>query len=190
MIVNLRGPSGSGKSWVARQLLARYPPKEEVIWKDQVTVEGYRLSSPKPTFLVGEYNPRRIASGGCDSFSNLPNPMELIEDIVLRQHKAGQVVIFEGIRVSAGHTRWIELAEAYPVDWRIIFLDTSLEECLENQRARRASAATTRSDNKLWITTEDHVTRMRRQKEHFAKEPFSLYIIGASEALALITGWI
>jgi predicted kinase len=190
MIINLRGPSGAGKSWVCRQLLAKYPATEEVIWRDQVTVEGYRLSSPRPTFLVGEYRPRRIAAGGCDAFSHLPDPMGIIEDIVLRHHKAGEVVIFEGIRVSAGHSRWLELAEAYPVDWRVIFLDTSLQQCLDNQYTRRAAAGTNRHDQTLYKTTEDHLTRMRRQKAHFTDTAIGVYSMEAEQAVNVITSWL
>ena len=125
MIVNVRGISGSGKTYAMRKIMDGFP-QVTVRFKRQIAglrsdrEVGHRLDvGPRQAFVVGSYN--KVMSGRCDSIKN----METLESLVTRHAQQGEDVLFEGIFVAGAHTRWIDLVRRNSEwDMRIIFLTT------------------------------------------------------------------
>lgn len=163
-LINIRGPSGAGKSWVARSVLSHFGVEEEVYGADQRTVEGYWLRSPQPTFLVGSYS---APTGGADA---LHGGFEEIADIIFRASQKG-IVLFEGIRINAGHTHLINFVGNHNLYAEIIFLTTMEEDCYKNVLYRRNEVRNARNPENIRHWIRDHINRNRRQKSHFGENP-------------------
>ena len=119
MIVNIRGGSGSGKTFLVRQLMA--VQNAQPILDDDGKIEAYHLDGN--IYVIGRYN---VMSGGCD---RIPTQDKLYDCV--RKYAAMGHVIFEGLFVSTGWKRYHELSqELGGAVWA--FLDTSLEQCLAN----------------------------------------------------------
>lgn len=130
MLVQVRGTSGSGKSFIAFKLLNKYN-FEPVQKKGKII--GYYAEECN-LFVVGKYE---TACGGCDSIKT----QDEICSIVVNALKKGYNVFFEGLLCS-------HLAERYAKLYRIakkhtdtvtyIFLNTPVEKCASNVNKRRA----------------------------------------------------
>jgi len=183
-IICVRGTSGAGKSWTMRQVLARFPG-EPTLWKDGKKIEGYSLSSLRPTFLLGKYDAAN--TGGADTFKDLDD----VEEIIRRHHDHAETVLFEGIRVNGGHSQWIALANIYPADYRIIFLTTPLEVCIDNIMSRRAKIGNDKPLGNVRVGVEDHFRRNQRQWDHFRDRPgVTRCRLSSPEAVAQIVEWV
>jgi hypothetical protein len=186
MIINIRGGNASSKSWVVRQIMAAYPPREIIIWRDGKKIEGYYLNTAQPTFVVGRYD--GPGTGGCDTFKD----MEDIEEIVLR-YGAVASVIFEGIRVHGGHNRWIEFAKTHfsKEDYHFLILNTTFEQCKINMLARRKAVG---NEKPLTLTNiegiQDYYNRGRRQLKHFRQAGLPVTDVSSVEAVEKILEWL
>lgn len=133
MIINLRGTNGSGKSTVARGLMA-LDTRTRVInlapsgQKGFMTtyVQGYHI--PKlDMVVVGLY---KTDCGGCDGIKT----QELVHESVKYAAKFTEHVFFEGVIVSTIFSSYLRLSkelrkEGKPFVWA--YLDTPVELCLE-----------------------------------------------------------
>jgi cytidylate kinase len=128
MIINIRGTSGSGKTWIVEQLREQFDIYTHV--KQEGRVMGY--TNPDYTmFLVGRYE---SDCGGCDTIKLQDD----IVDRVRRFSELGKHVIFEGLLVSHIYGRYAELCREYPPGtYKWLFLDTPLGICLERVAERR-----------------------------------------------------
>lgn len=125
MIFQLRGCSGSGKSWVVRQLLERYNFKTMKRGND---VRGY-YSPDLNLYIVGRYT---TACGGCDTIKTQDETVSR----VLAAHNRGYNVLFEGMISSHIAGRYAELYKQVPASY-FIFLNTPLTNCFANIVHRR-----------------------------------------------------
>jgi hypothetical protein len=126
MIVNLRGPSGSGKSYVGHQLLDGYPHEEifEDGWnKFKPRLIGYKL--PGNFYLLGSY---RAAGGGLDTLS--PHDRSALLPLIERYAKLGHV-FFEALVISSTVVTYIELANKIKQPFIFAFLDTPADLCIQ-----------------------------------------------------------
>jgi len=160
VIVNIRGTSGSGKSWLVRAyrdhcggwapLYSPAGPFPEVYgqpaesltlgfgldpWRPgraprQVPL-AYRCAGPRPTFVIGSYENE---CGGCD---RVPTQDEICARVA-RWAPEGDV-LFEGLLVSVSAKRYAELDRRLAGYGGITFafLDTPLELCVARIQARR-----------------------------------------------------
>ncbi len=135
MIVNVRGASGSGKSWVFRQVIKR-------VGRDaDCGKEGFYLACTPDVFVLGRYGDSN--TGGADTFKDLDDVERIIHERSVDAH-----VLVEGIRVNGVYNRWLDMALARngreqldrlrPEMWHVICLDTSYGDCVENVIKRRA----------------------------------------------------
>ena len=135
MIYNIRGTSGSGKTYLVRQLVNRY--MMDTIRDEHGKIFGYRL--PRNLLVLGRYDDA-IKGGGVDNITEplykrylahgwVGNSMDAVEAQVRKWAQLGHHVLFEGIIVTSVWGRWVKLAADEPVHF--LFLDTPLEVCYQ-----------------------------------------------------------
>lgn len=132
MLFQIRGTSGSGKSYIVFKLFEKYSFKK--ITTKNGKVMGYYCKQLN-LFIVGRYETK---CGGCDS---IPTQDEICRR-VRKGLKNGWNVLFEGLICSHTAKRYAELyaeASSKGIETFYIFLDTPLEKCRENINKRRAS---------------------------------------------------
>lgn len=126
MIVNIRATSGAGKSTIAREIMARYPPRP---LKRNGKVVGYEVALPSgPLFIVGRYE---TPCGGCDGIKTQDEVCARVRKYAKRGH-----VLFEGLIVTTIFERYAELLPRLGA-YRFAFLNTPLRTCLRRVEKRR-----------------------------------------------------
>jgi thymidylate kinase len=159
MIISLRGTHGSGKSTVMRAILKQcaHRPIYGVLGARlpeayQLTVKGCK----QPVFLIGPY---QAFCGGCDFIKEFDLIPQLIAKYAPRGH-----VIFEGVIVASVYGRIGDLLEKWKKDSVFVFLDTSLEVCMQRVQARRNDRNDSREfDPKNLKLKYDSVERIKRR---------------------------
>lgn len=133
MIINLRGTNGSGKSTVARGLMAHDPATKIVNLAPsgqkglvETFVQGYHVPN-LDLCVVGLY---KTACGGCDGIKT----QELIHESVKLAAGRYKHVFFEGVVVSTIFSSYLTLATHFklhdkPFVWA--YMDTPLQLCLD-----------------------------------------------------------
>lgn len=139
---NLRGTNGSGKTFVARELL-RLTNAEPCLFFGKKVAAYKGLMFDQPFFLIGSYETQ---CGGCDTISSVAQVAELLrllmtnndDDAVFDHYSNSGIVFFEGLMIShmLGTVGAMQnrLGKNYNV---LSFLDTPLETCIERVRRRR-----------------------------------------------------
>ena len=113
--------------------------------------------------MVGKYI-NGISTGGADTIKDIND----VERIVLEKADSGFNVLFEGIRVHAGHARWLEAARKYTQhSWHFLILNTTIDQSMTNIRARLAAAGKGEPGPLVRNSVEDHWSRGQRQRRHF-----------------------
>jgi len=141
-IGNLRGTSGTGKSTIIRNLMAKYSKREPQFItgrKQPISYKLYRDDGGSPLFVLGHYE---MPTGGVDTISG----MELIYKMINEAADSGFDVAYEGLVVSSDCVRCIDLKNRHSL--LVIELTTPIEVCLEGIRARRAASAAAKSAKK------------------------------------------
>lgn len=138
IVVQIRGTSGSGKSYCAFNLLNKLDGVK--LMKDG-KVQGYRLAPPNggpDIYLVGKYE---TDCGGADTIKTQD---ELCNRV--RRYAAKGSVVFEGLLAAHIYTRFSTLSrDLGGMIWA--YLDTPLSLCIERIEARRAGRGVTKPLN-------------------------------------------
>lgn len=151
MIVNIRGTSGSGKTYSVRAVMALYEAMGmQWAYTPGTKENGGARSGYHQGALQGRLRPLRIlgfyggaACGGCDGIKT-----QLAVEMMVRQAVADDVdLIFEGLLISHLASRWMTLPAALGVPWRFIFLDTSEATCVQRAIDRRMAKGNTKPFN-------------------------------------------
>lgn len=145
MILNLRGPSGSGKSYPGFQLKDLYGPPEEVRSLKYFGRKKPKLIAqilPGGLCLAGRYTMKKSTrtggigySGGVDGFY----PMEELNGMIQDLCDEYPHVLFESLMISGTHQRWEDFGKKNEaLGRRVVFgtLDTPIELCLERIQSR------------------------------------------------------
>jgi predicted kinase len=159
MLISLRGTNGSGKGTVIRALFDEHKPKPIYGVLGPRLPEAYMVTIPKckkPVFVLGPYI---TACGGCDRLIPFDLIPELIEKYVARGH-----VVFEGVIVASIYGQVGTLMEKYKKNAIMLFLDTSLYECIRRVQLRRDSRTDTREFNPKNLTTKFKATMRIKEK--------------------------
>lgn len=149
MLISLRGTNGGGKSTVIRNLFVQCLAKPIYGVLGPRLPEAYRLEVPKckkPVFVLGPY---MTDCGGCDRLI----PFSLIPELITRYAKKGHVV-FEGVIVGSIYGQVGTLMEKFKKDAVLLFLDTSLETCIERVQSRRDGRSDAREFDPRNLTTK------------------------------------
>ncbi|MFC7738891.1 AAA family ATPase [Roseomonas sp. GCM10028921] len=139
-IINPRGVGGSGKTELARRILAAYGWREggqaELLRQEgREQPIGYRLHHPeggRPLVVLGQYE---RTSGGCDTIPAAHGGPDEIFRLADRWAAAGHDVLLEGSAWSAEHRRSALLAKHHRL--YVLHLSTPPERAARNLAARR-----------------------------------------------------
>lgn len=135
---NLRGTNGSGKTYVARQLLklSNARPNQMVRHGKPLTYMGKLLDVP---FIVfGSYETQ---CGGCDTIDSVKKVADLLH--LWMKTKGEGLVFYEGLMISHMIGTVGAAAKEYGRDHMIGFLDTPLQVCIDRVKARRLERGNT-----------------------------------------------
>lgn len=135
MLINIRGTSGSGKSYLTRRIRQYYPTVARVMEDGRKQPISY-IQSParhqdgiSSLGIMGHYE---AECGGCDTISS----MDKIFGMVKHGHSLGLDVLFEGLLISADLKRTQELHDL-GMPLLVVGLSTSIAECLDSVNGRR-----------------------------------------------------
>lgn len=134
LILNVRGPGGSGKTTAVREFLRLRNPRQ-LLEQNRVGAKGQPLRDKVIGYeldgnirVVGSYE---MTCGGCDSIQK----QDCIKELVLSWADEGYDVIFEGLMISSVWSTWTavqEIAEARGHEWLWVFMNTPLDQCVKN----------------------------------------------------------
>jgi hypothetical protein len=138
VILNIRGTSGSGKSTIALSILRKFPHKPLYGILGPRKPEAYQIAVDKvakPLYLLGPY---LTPVGGLDCVQ----PFNLIPGLIEKYATKGPTkghVLCEGMLVGKTKGQVGACLEKWGKDAVLIFLTTSLEDCIKSVQARRAA---------------------------------------------------
>lgn len=135
-IIHVRGTSGSGKSHLARRVMALYPSHQDVRIMDRKRPFATQHFGPGLNLLhvPGHYE---TDCGGADTIATYD---DYFNDVAA-QYQHGNNVLFEGLLATPEYNRTIKLHELAGKDLHVVFLTTPLEECVASVNARRQAKA-------------------------------------------------
>lgn len=138
MIIQVRGTSGSGKTYVVRKLLGKDLEWQSFVerWQGKNRrVPLYYLSGDRKIAVCGSYE---TACGGCDGVGSARLVFELYERLM---NLGVKHIVSEGLLLSED-TRWT--LEADNRGWRpkVFHLDTEVDVCVEQIISRREEGKT------------------------------------------------
>jgi hypothetical protein len=149
LVINPRGTSGAGKTWLVREVMAAYrrggSEPSAIMRQGRSRPIGWRLSHPtggRTLCVVGDYQGAR---GGTDTIPLTDGGLDEAFRIAASEARAGHHVLLEGYQLSGEHDRTVELAHMQRSRGQalhVLCLDVPLSRCVENLvRRRRAGHA-------------------------------------------------
>lgn len=139
MIINIRGTSGSGKTYMVRAFMEKYGPDSVILLDSGKTAAHCVYYRMLPVFFLGSY---KNICGGTDSIPT----QDLICSLVRHFSQFGHVV-FEGLILSHLYARYVALYNemvGYNEKMVIAYMDTPLDLCIERVKQRRLEKGNTR----------------------------------------------
>lgn len=177
MIIQVRGISGSGKTWVVQQVM-RAAPLEPVYIPGRRNPLYYRSET---LAVLGSYATHR---GGCDTIEGY----DWLRSILEEQLKNCGTVLMEGLLLSDDVVQ-TELYRQLDVDVRAIFLATELGECIRQAETRRAELG--RGAGKTDATrAAGRLERLKRARVRLKAAGIFCRSASAQQAVKLILRWI
>jgi len=183
MVVQLRGTSGSGKTYAVRAILNHFKPQPDR--NEDGKILGYELDNGQTRlYVVGDYDSSEC--GGCDKIKRQKEIRQRVQAAAL----AGRHVLFEGLLASGSVLPYAFLAtelERAGHDYRFILLDTPLETCLDRIRSRRE-----RKGNKKPLNPTNTTKSWNNQRRHYQKlREFGLDVrrLSGDEAIEQVIRW-
>lgn len=150
-VVLLKGTSGSGKTYIAENLIVRL----DTLASDRGTftlgpkgkLGGYTFQDDGGTLKTAVIGRYESACGGCDAMS-WKGAADDIEAKIAELTAEGYDVFLEGLIVGTwGVDRYLRVGALPNVNFTVIHLQTPLEECIGSVRARRLNAGNTSEFN-------------------------------------------
>lgn len=145
MIIQVRGTSGSGKTWVMRQIMSRLagmPMRKPVYKEGRKNPAWYEFQNGR-VVVLGSYE---SVCGGCDNVGSAGKVYELIHEVDQRytsvelDENSEEVlctpaIVCEGLLLSED-VKW---SSQLP-DLHVLFLTTPIDTCLTQIKSRREEA--------------------------------------------------
>lgn len=162
MIISIRGTNGSGKSTVAQELLDNSIKAIPMYGLLGIRVpEAYQMffdDVSKPVYLLGPY--LTAANTGFDGVKDFDHQVTLLRKYVERGH-----VVFEGLIASKVWGRVGAVLEEEASNGNgsmLVYLSTSIEECIRRVKKRREDRGITEPYNTFHL--EDKHRQTTRNK--------------------------
>lgn len=149
LIINVRGNSGSGKTFLTREFMSY--ADEFTSGDDQLLIYKKRRWA-----VLGSYS---NVCGGCDTIRTQQEIINRIQFCVLH----GYNVWLEGLLISGMYGSLGRFSEQFGDRWVFAFLDTPLNKCLKRVKSRRVSAGNHKPFNPA-NTVNRHVTIIRTRQ--------------------------
>ena len=144
LVINLRGTSGAGKTWLVREVMAAYRrggSEPHAITRDgRSRPIGWRLEHPsggRALCVVGDYQGAR---GGTDTIPLKDGGLDEAFRLANSETSAGRDVLLEGYQLSWERDRTVELAahqRSRGQAVHVLCLDVPLSRCVQNVVRRR-----------------------------------------------------
>lgn len=175
MIINLRGTSGSGKSYLAKKLMACYQQREPVFVPNRKRPWGYccHRNDGAGLYVVGHYD---MPCGGGDTIQGL----DRIYESVTAAADTGQDVLYEGLIIQSDIRRAVELSKRHPL--LVVIIDEPLEVCLAAIEGRRRARGDARPLNPR--NTISKMETIPRQAERLKEGGVDVRRLNRADALA------
>lgn len=138
MIINLRGPCGAGKTTLVKRVMELYTKTLTRREDGRKQPLGYLMTSKrdeaKKLAIIGHYEG---PTGGSDPIAGSQGYGKLYD--LVKQSAVRYDTLYEGLLISEDtkQTRMV-LNDLPVIEYHAIFLDTSLEVCLQSVAQRRA----------------------------------------------------
>lgn len=160
-VIQIRGTSGSGKTWVMRGVMKELA--RLLIERTSVYTEGRK----KPEYYkygCGHYVCGHYEStcGGCDNIGSAAKVYELYQKIFALDSRA--IILSEGLLLSED-SKWTQQLD----DVKIVYLATDIEKCIEQIKARREAAGNDKPLNEN--NTRQRIRAIQSSKEKLRNLP-------------------
>lgn len=169
MIINLRGPNGSGKTSLVQNILNNYEFHE--------VQDGYYVP-PMELFIAGPYINSKgqfLPTGGGDQLTS-----DDLECIVSDARDKYRNILFEKAAASYSFKRWACFADGVGFyDYMFLHLNTEMDQCIANKDSRPTSHGATDSLIKGWEGCKVCVEKL------FDNE-YQLYVVNRSTAEKIV----
>lgn len=180
LIINIRGTSGSGKTTVVRSVmdsLGTMVPSYVENRRNPL----YYTNKPHRVAVLGSY---ATDCGGCDTI----NGYDILTPLAIRLAKEQYVTILEGLLIGHDVKQMLKMQSA-GIEVRVVYLTTSIEECLERVKQRRLKKGNTKPLNPKntisgYNSCEASVKRLENQTT------IKVYRCQSLEAPNLILQWV
>lgn len=177
MLVQIRGTSGSGKSWVMRQVmksLGQWIPEYKPGRKRPLY---YRCND---TLILGHYE---IDCGGCDTIGSAPEVYEALKSLPKARH-----ILTEGLLWS-GDVKWTVALRDEGYDPRAVYLTTDMETCLRQVNSRQAGRVTANPE-RVALKLSKRFAEIARTHPRLLAEGIMCRRVAAAQAPSLILNWL
>lgn len=177
MICNLRGTSGSGKTWVMREFMRRFSDSWEPIYGDRKKPMGYIANG---VTVLGHYE---STCGGCDNIGSARQVYDTIQRMFPTVEAITSArIVMEGLLLSEDVKHSLKLP-----DLRVLFLTTPLETCLAQIGSRRKAAG---NDKPLNVeNTSKRVAVIERARGKLIEAGVPCYRTTAKQAPGILLNW-
>lgn len=144
-IVQIKGTNGSGKTTIAKQLIALSGDVEVIRNTVNFTYDLTVLHDLK-WIIIGKYDPTK-RMGGCDAISKVDAVKAAIIDAI-EEYPQYYGILFEGMMLSTIKTTFYDyllmLQADYAIEPRFIVLRTNIDSCIQRIRQRGSMRDMTR----------------------------------------------
>ena len=182
MVFQIRGTSGSGKTWVMRRVMGYLDLKPQRVdsWRDKKRRQPlYYYDERRDTAVCGHYE---SACGGCDNVGSAAAVYELYQKI------PQAVILSEGLLLSED-VKWTSRLASEGIPVRIVFLATDVERCVEQIKNRRRAAGNTKPLNEA--NTRNRVAVIERAHAKLLEvKNVTCRRASARQAYKILKGWL
>lgn len=182
-VIQIRGTSGSGKTWVMKQVMAGF--EWTPVFNTGRKKPWYYFSrvGTKMLIVLGHYE---IACGGCDTIGSAKAVYELTR-CLLDAGNGDRIILQEGLLLSEDAI-W---TQTYGNDVKSVFLTGTIEDCLERVKDRqdekgREPINQARVREKL----ESRLHRIEKIRQRLVLSGICCRRAPAEQAVKIIQGWI
>jgi hypothetical protein len=178
LVAQVRGTSGSGKTWVIQQVMAALGYWEPV----------YCPPRRRPLYYLSELDVAVLGAyetpcGGCDGVGSAQKVYDLIRSMATDCYP--KAILAEGLLLSED-VKWTSQLRDF--DLRVIFLATPLEVCLRQVELRRRQSRNEKSLNPK--NTANRVRTIERARSRLQAQGVFCPLAYPDQAVRIILGWL